>query len=828
VPLTIEIGVRGATSVEQFSVAPGQIEVMSDHYELNWMPPSSPPVGTVFEVKAFALSLLLGQLDLEVVASASNGIGIRSGGSNTAILPSRRQVPIHLYVNAQAVSLAEGEQETQLRSLPGVVDADVVLIDNSEGGTVGVFDRSDPDAPAPIAAQLTALPGQAVDENGDPLSSYVVTMLLRPNDYDPIPTISAAQQFPYFVTLNGVSQDGGEVFFTTVGEYVGASVLICQPVDIHSILPTSHAPFQKIFRYDAPIVELHDVTYGDPGCAGYVAPAPLQFGFESGLSRNLASLGRRGLKKIAAFFLPTPLLATHGGIRTLPSSGALTLSDWGALLPTDPTQSTAVVPAGTVGTPTNITIQARIAAGVLQLFGGDDVAVAVTGANSANLSIGNGIVDNGNGTYTATYTPTAPGTDQVAITIAESTAGMQTAIAGSPLSSPVFAPSSLAEVRVCSSGAGGTPTYSTLADAVAAVSAGGLIRLCSGLHQVNSLSLGKALTIEPEPGAAASVTGGLVPAHPSGTVVIRGLTFVNSAGHEVGAQGSYADVLLESATFIESSASFGASSVADAHVVVRDVDFLGGTVSGLSFSGVPRADVLDSYFEGHTSSSSLQYQSGSACSSNCAPDGMILRNRFEECGWRGCIRVVLAGTVLIADNEIRTTARKDVFQQRFGSGVIAGLVADGEDVTAERNRIEGVGPVDPNDPDSYPMIEFGALTAWYGLGSTTFRDNEVINAGVGIGGFARSLVASGNIVRDVHTALRLSLDDYSPVEQLDVQQNDFEGYVVSLDGNEQTPAGGAVCNWWGAVSGPINPVGVLVGVYTPWATAPIAGTGRAC
>jgi len=376
------------------------------------------------------------------------------------------------------------------------------------------------------------------------------------------------------------------------------------------------------------------------------------------------------------------------------------------------------------------------------------------------------------------------------------------------------------DVRVCGAVGGDFPNYATLAAGVAAVAEDGVVHLCAGVHEANSLVLDKAVTIEPESDADVTVHGSLLMGHETGTVTIRGITLVQgeSAG-AVSGSGTYADVLLEELTFLESSASFEATTVSDAHVVVRNVDFLGGGRAGLSAYSAPWMEVLDSYFEAQTGLSSLQFQGGQ--------DGLILRNRFEECGWRGCIRVVNAGTVLIAENTIRTTARAEVFEERFGSGVIAGLVADGVDVTAERNVVVGVGPVsDPNDQSTYPMSQFGALTAWYGAGSTTFRDNEVRNAGVGIGGWALSLTATGNVVEDVHTALYLQ---GALLPSVDIRENDFTGYVVSIEvyGDPVAP-GSMTCNWWGDENGPQNPIGAGAGVYTPFATEPIAGTGRGC
>ncbi len=79
-----------------------------------------------------------------------------------------------------------------------------------------------------------------------------------------------------------------------------------------------------------------------------------------------------------------------------------------------PANSTATVPAGTAGSATNITVQARDASGNPLSTGGANVVVTVTGSNSAGPFTA---ADGGDGTYTTSYTPSAAGTDNVAITM---------------------------------------------------------------------------------------------------------------------------------------------------------------------------------------------------------------------------------------------------------------------------------------------------------------------------------------------------------------------------------------------------------------------------
>ncbi|HET6578293.1 MAG TPA: ferritin-like domain-containing protein [Gemmatimonadales bacterium] len=86
--------------------------------------------------------------------------------------------------------------------------------------------------------------------------------------------------------------------------------------------------------------------------------------------------------------------------------------------------STATVPATVAGgSAVTITVQAKDAGGRNLTSGGAAVAATVTGANSAGPI---SAVDNGDGTYTLTYTPANTGSDAVAITL------NGTAISGSP------------------------------------------------------------------------------------------------------------------------------------------------------------------------------------------------------------------------------------------------------------------------------------------------------------------------------------------------------------------------------------------------------------
>jgi hypothetical protein len=98
----------------------------------------------------------------------------------------------------------------------------------------------------------------------------------------------------------------------------------------------------------------------------------------------------------------------------------------------DASQSSAVVPGGTAGAATGITITVQDAFGNrVEGVSADLAASVTTGPNSGAIFAA--ISDDGNGIYTTSYTPTGAGTDQIAITVSG------TGIQGSPLSSTVSA-----------------------------------------------------------------------------------------------------------------------------------------------------------------------------------------------------------------------------------------------------------------------------------------------------------------------------------------------------------------------------------------------------
>jgi hypothetical protein len=107
------------------------------------------------------------------------------------------------------------------------------------------------------------------------------------------------------------------------------------------------------------------------------------------------------------------ITATYGGDATHTGSSDNVSHEVDAFGPADAAHSTASVPDGNALIQTTITIQARDQFGNAVGVGGATVVVTISGTNSASASV----TDNGDGTYTATYTPILPGTDSVDITL---------------------------------------------------------------------------------------------------------------------------------------------------------------------------------------------------------------------------------------------------------------------------------------------------------------------------------------------------------------------------------------------------------------------------
>ncbi|PWN07788.1 Ig-like domain-containing protein [Rhodohalobacter mucosus] len=98
----------------------------------------------------------------------------------------------------------------------------------------------------------------------------------------------------------------------------------------------------------------------------------------------------------------------------------------------DPASTTATVPDGTAGAPTTLTVNVSDAFGNAVTGEAANLAASVSGGPNAGAAV-SAFSDDGGGSYSASYTPTATGDDQITITL------NTTGISGSPYTSTVSA-----------------------------------------------------------------------------------------------------------------------------------------------------------------------------------------------------------------------------------------------------------------------------------------------------------------------------------------------------------------------------------------------------
>ena len=371
----------------------GEVVNVSDaHYSVNWdtgLPGVA--IGKVFRARVFIVDFELGSVDFEIAATGRDVKNINTG-ENIGLVDGRR-LPIRFRIEEGAIDEAETQAEALCFDTFGnVIDCDVEVIEAEEGGIVTV--SQDPGGEGETLAAIIAIePNDAVDAEGDPVSDFTLTLQHVPQG--PSSDLVPEQQIPFFIDVAALDAAGSPVFFQQ-----GALIVLCQPPDLGDSEASLFVPDElhhslKLFAVRDGVTEILETGIDDDNCPG-------------------------GL---------------HGGLNTVSTR----FSGFGATLPTDPSQSTAVVPDGTVGAPTVIEIQAEVAVdegSLPQIFGGDSVAVTVTGANPGTPAA----IDNGDGTYTAQYTPTAAGVDTIAIGIRNVETGTVEPISGSPFISIVTAP----------------------------------------------------------------------------------------------------------------------------------------------------------------------------------------------------------------------------------------------------------------------------------------------------------------------------------------------------------------------------------------------------
>lgn len=278
-------------------------------------------------------------------------------------------------------------------------------------------------APSPVDVRIT-------NGGGGSVSGISASVEYSPGD--PGGWLSLAldrTSTPAVLTVSALLGSLGE------GEY-HATLVLASPDAMNSPVTI---PVEAVVTLDTPVIgvdparlEFQMETGGAPPVAQTVRITNEGGGVLSGLQALPLYSGVSGWLSttLANTTAPTELLVeiTSSGLSTGTHTAEIRISSPGALntpvaldviltVPAgaaSPEHSTATVPAGTVGLPTNIVVQARDAQDNPVSSGGAVVVLTVSGANRLGPITA---VDTGDGTYTASYVPMEVGTDNVAITM---------------------------------------------------------------------------------------------------------------------------------------------------------------------------------------------------------------------------------------------------------------------------------------------------------------------------------------------------------------------------------------------------------------------------
>ncbi len=313
--------------------------------------------------------------------------------------------------------------------------------------TIGAGNASPASSTATVpdgtAGEPTDIVVQARDANGNPLTTggeAVRITVAGANTAGPIVaadqnngtyrasyTPTAAGNDEVTITMNG-TQISGSPFTSTVG-----------PAALDAANSTATVPAGTAGSATTIVVQARD-AYGNPLTTG---GATVRVTVSGANSAGPLTAAYSGSGTYTTSYTPTA--AGTDNVAITINTIALDASPYSSVVspgPVSAAHSTATVPAGTAGSTTDIVVQARDANDNPLTTGGATVLVSVSGANTAGPLTA---AYAGSGTYTTSYTPTASGTDQVAITL------NGTAISGSPYPSPV-SPGAPAKYLVTSSG----------------------------------------------------------------------------------------------------------------------------------------------------------------------------------------------------------------------------------------------------------------------------------------------------------------------------------------------------------------------------------------
>jgi hypothetical protein len=391
-----------------------------------------------------------------------------------------------------------------------------------------------------------------------------------------------------------------------------------------------------------------------------------------------------------------------------------------------------------------------------------------------------------------------------------------------------------AGVLFCSDGRPGS--VQPLQAAIDATPPGGTLLVCDGIHDVSSSTINKPMTLRSRsPGGAtlrdADTPGAGQGGEPllwingvaAGVVRITDIALmVNDQG--IRPAGTFDQVEIDNVRFTGTGTAGTPTTVVAVRVDASAVPGARVNVSNSRFSelilGVwpvnrVETNVRHSTFD-RFGGGGVVYSHGNTAETQSF--GRTEHNTFTNCGAAGCIRVLTAGAVVVANN--RLEARDQV----VNLGAITATPSP--HVGAQRKVFENnviVSRPTGSDP--------AQASGWY------FRSAIFISDQPGV-----EYVVRGNRMDQAHTALQFTSDldaqdnvisggvyafQQGASRVVRFQRNDVVGTLASFTA---VNAGGQYqCNWWGSTAGPVSPPpNIPAPMYSPWATAPIAGTANPC
>jgi adhesin/invasin len=362
-----------------------------------------------------------------VTFAVATGGGSITGGTQTTNLNGNARVG-----KWTLGTLAGSRNNTLTATTAGLAGSPVAFTATGTPGPANA-DNSTATVPHGTVGSPTAISVQAKDQFDNNLASGGATVAVTvsgANSATPAvtdnadgtysasytPTTAGSDQVA--ITLDGTAISGSPYSSTVTGGGGTATTLALdagnnQSATVNTAVAT--APSVKVTDAGGNPVQGVAVTFAVASGAGSITGAS-----QTTNAQGIATVGSWTLGTTAG---SNTLTATSEGLTGSPVAFTAT----GTPGPANADNSTATVPHGTVGSPTAISVQAKDQFDNNLASGGATVAVTVSGANSATPAV----TDNGNGSYSASYTPTTAGSDNVAITL------NGTAISGSPYSSTV-------------------------------------------------------------------------------------------------------------------------------------------------------------------------------------------------------------------------------------------------------------------------------------------------------------------------------------------------------------------------------------------------------